>query len=441
MSACSEAFHSLRPCAILVVGVGVAGSMPAHGIGTACFVATVAGKEYIVKIYNCLLCHGEDKFNLLSVSQTLRTRRNTITFSADKSKVQVMGSGNAKDVSLALEENDGLYELSLSPLYMDDSRLDSLPSLDLTLDNDPTLWNKGKQSSVPGNMKSPTKLGIWHCKVLWIARKVGLQGTQLDYDEHLNEFCDSYLVPPSQPKARRTYRSGETSDMTELSLRFMGIGTDRLAETLKRSKGLTPPSKEKGDNKFEVPPLYFPQGKWKAGKTPRVVKGKVENIHQASVAEVCFTDTFETKDNKHRYGDVFSIRSRKKVGWAFDEFCCRHFVPLILIRDNISENIGGALMEECHRRGVKSSFSCPYTPQQKFSEGYLGRITTMASFAMVLSGAPLFMWRWAILCAAFINNITATFYQKEKIWATPWEITHGESFPDSSIVVPFGCAA
>jgi hypothetical protein len=240
--------------------------------------------------------------------------------------------------------------------------------------------------------------------------------------------------------------------MAELSLRFMGIGTDRLEQTLKRSRGLVPPIKEKGKNKSIVPPLFFPQGKWKAGKTPRVVKGKVENLHQASVAEACFTDTFETKDNKYRYGqvfvdyrsrygDVFPIRSRKKVGWAFGEFCCRHFVPLILIRDNISENIGGSLMEECHRRGVKSSFSCPYTPQQNYSEGYLGRITTMASFAMVLSGAPLFMWRWAIICAAFINNITATYYKKEQVWATPWEVTHGEPFPDSSIVVPFGCAA
>jgi hypothetical protein len=201
-----------------------------------------------------------------------------------------------------------------------------------------------------------------------------------------------------------------------------------------------------------VPPLYFLQGKWKAGKTPRVAKGKVENLHQASVAEVCFTDTFETEDNKYRYGqvfvdyrscygDVFPIRSRKKVGWAFGEFCCRQFVPLILIRDDISENIGGALMEECHRRGVKSAFSCPYTPKQNYSEGYLGHITTMSSFAMVLSGAPLFMWRWAILCAAFINNIAATYYKKEQIWATPWEVTHGEVFPDSSIVVPFGCAA
>ena len=98
-------------------------------------------------------------------------------------------------------------------------------------------------------------------------------------------------------------------------------------------------------------------------------------------------------------------------------------------------------MEECHRMGVKSSFSCPYTPQQNYSEGYLGRITTMASFAMVLSGAPLFMWRWAVICAAFINNITATYFKKEQVWATPWEVTHGEPFPDSSIVIPFGCAA
>ena len=75
MSACSEAFHTLRPCAILVVGV--AGSMPAHGIGTACFVASAGGKEQIIKIHNCLLCHGEDKFNLLSVSQTLRSRAST----------------------------------------------------------------------------------------------------------------------------------------------------------------------------------------------------------------------------------------------------------------------------------------------------------------------------------------------------------------------------
>ncbi len=50
-----------------------------------------------------------------------------------------------------------------------------------------------------------------------------------------------------------------------------------------------------------------------------------------------------------------------------------------------------------------------------YAEGYLGRITTMASFAMVLSGAPVFMWRWAIQCAVFINNIAATYFKKEKV--------------------------
>ena len=107
----------------------------------------------------------------------------------------------------------------------------------------------------------------------------------------------------------------------------------------------------------------------------------------------------------------------------------------------IGDSLREALMEECHKRGVKSCFSSPYKPQQDYAEGYIGRITTMASFAMVLSGAPLWMWRWAIQCGAFINNITATHYRKEGIWGTPWELQHGEPFPDSSIVVPFGCGA
>ena len=69
MCACSEAFHTLRACAIIVVSV--AGSMPAHGIGTACFIVTRNVKEHILKVHNCLFCHGEDSFNLFSVSQML----------------------------------------------------------------------------------------------------------------------------------------------------------------------------------------------------------------------------------------------------------------------------------------------------------------------------------------------------------------------------------
>ena len=89
MCACSEAFHTLRPCAIVVVGV--AGSMPVHGIGTAHFIVKQGDKEYVVRIHNCLLCHGEDRFNLISVSKVLRTRKIAVTFSADESCLEING--------------------------------------------------------------------------------------------------------------------------------------------------------------------------------------------------------------------------------------------------------------------------------------------------------------------------------------------------------------
>jgi hypothetical protein len=63
----------------------------------------------------------------------------------------------------------------------------------------------------------------------------------------------------------------------------------------------------------------------------------------------------------------------------------------------------------------------------------------MASFGMVYSGAPLFMWVWAVKTSVFIDHIMASFYSTQKVWATPYELVHGELFPDASVVVPFGC--
>jgi hypothetical protein len=112
----------------------------------------------------------------------------------------------------------------------------------------------------------------------------------------------------------------------------------------------------------------------------------------------------------------------------------------MLVRDNIGENVGGDLLSECLIRSVQSAFICPHTPCQDHADGYLGgRVTSMGSFAMVYAGAPLFMWRWAIVSATFINNITASFYSVEKTWAQPCQLVHGEPFPDSSIVMPWGC--
>jgi hypothetical protein len=95
------------------------------------------GIEQILKIHNCLLCHGEDGFNLVSASQMLRTRQNEVTFSADDSRMELTNKGMS--TTFGLHEKEGLYELEVSPLYADDDRKNTLPSWDLTLEDDPLL--------------------------------------------------------------------------------------------------------------------------------------------------------------------------------------------------------------------------------------------------------------------------------------------------------------
>ncbi len=49
MCSCADAFAEIRACAVVVVGV--AGSLPIHGVGTACFlVLDSLGEE---RILNC----------------------------------------------------------------------------------------------------------------------------------------------------------------------------------------------------------------------------------------------------------------------------------------------------------------------------------------------------------------------------------------------------
>jgi hypothetical protein len=90
---------------------------------------------------------------------------------------------------------------------------------------------------------------------------------------------------------------------------------------------------------------------------------------------------------------------------------------------------GGSLLKELRDRNVQRAFICPHRSQQNFAESYIGRITVMESFGVVFAGAPLLMWVHAIKAAAFINNITATFYSKTGVWATPYELVHGSVFP------------
>jgi hypothetical protein len=118
------------------------------------------------------------------------------------------------------------------------------------LADDNKLWDEGGPTSAYVGMRAPSKFGIWKRRMIWTTCKIGIQGIQQgqEYEESLQEFCHLKFVAPSQPAARKTYRVTEVQDMAELSLRFMGVGTDRLRHTLERSRGLTPVTKKKGEN-------------------------------------------------------------------------------------------------------------------------------------------------------------------------------------------------
>ncbi len=231
LCSCSSAFESIRPCAIIVVGI--AGSMPVHGIGTATFLVRVGDKDVIFKIFNCLLCHGEEGFNLLSVSQLLRNQQNMLMFSQGQSGLQI--TKNGKVTTIPLQEVDGLFEILGSPVSMKDKRLGSLPTYELTLDEDPGLFHEDEECTPIMIMKSPSKLGKWRRTVLWMGTK---SISTVDYDEKLKDFCRTYFSPISQTQTRKTYHIDEVADMQDLSIRYMGVGRDRLVQTLKDREAL-----------------------------------------------------------------------------------------------------------------------------------------------------------------------------------------------------------
>ena len=438
MCSCSSAFVDMVPCEIEITGV--AGSLQVYGCGTALFlVDDDSGQPFLLRIHNCL--YGQGQFNLLSVSQMCQNSHHVVDFNIDSPALIFSSTvrSRSRQIRLPLFLEDGLFALSAIPFQLDDSRFSSLRKVDVTLDG---VFR-------PSDNPSANR---WNSKIL-VSTNPGacfLVATQRDYDYNLQSFCSNFLAPPDIPVSRRQYDPNIVADMSDLTTRFLGLGADRLKRTVELSNGLRTPASKVGSN---VPPTrpFFPQGRWAEGKTPRVSKNKVGSSFTASPGESVFTDTFESGDSKFAYGqayfdmashwgDVFPLRSRNDVGQSFADFCCRNWVPLYLVRDNIGENVGGSLLDECRLRNVKSLYICPRHPQQNYAEGYLGRVTAMASFAMVFSGAPLFMWIFAIRTAVFISNISASYYSKQKIWSTPYFLIHGEHFPDASVVVPFGCA-
>jgi hypothetical protein len=279
-------------------------------------------------------------------------------------------SGSRRTARIPLDLDDSLFGVEVEPLQVDDpTQVRPLPKFDVT---------PGGMFRV-GNLQAETN---WQFRIIAVSTQSAriLASPSCGYDEKLVSFCDAFLAPPSIPPSRRQYDKSSVADMAQLSIRFLGAGTDRLRHTIGISKGLS-----------RVPALNFPQGRWKSGKTPKVSKGKIGHLKYAGIGEVVFTDTFESGDSKYhygqafvdlvsQYGDVIPLKSRNDVGQSVTDFCSRNWVPLFLVRDNIGENVGGSIMDECCERNIKNCFICPHHPQQNLAEGYLGRVTTTHGF-------------------------------------------------------------
>jgi hypothetical protein len=153
--------------------VGIAGSLPIFGIGTAVFALTLkGGTEILVRIHNCLYSFGE--FNLLSVSQMRTIRRNLLDLSLHAPRIRLHSSvednGDNKKtfVDLPLEIEDGLYAIAMEPISSDDSRYLSSQIFDITPPGDYTPLNQ-KMGGHDGGTKSTRQM--WTTMVMTVSGK------------------------------------------------------------------------------------------------------------------------------------------------------------------------------------------------------------------------------------------------------------------------------
>ncbi len=357
---CSSAFMDLTPCQVEITGV--AGSLQIYGCGTALFlVEDASGQSFLLQVHNCLYGHGQ--FNLLSVSQFCQIAHNSVDLNLESPSLLFFSGMKKRELRLPLILEDGLFAISASPFPLDDPRFSSLRKCEAT----------------PGGAFCPSDNTFhrWNSKVLVSANHGArfLVAQHCDYDYNLQSYCGNFLAPPSIPSSRRQYDPTVKGDMDDLTTRFLGLGLDRLKRTIELSNGLATPASKFTSKIQDIKP-FFPHGRWSEGKTPKVSKGKIGSLLHASIGEVVFTDTFESGDSRYRYGqayfdlashwgDVFPLRSRNDVGLSFVDFCCRNWIPLYLVRDNIGENVGGSLLEECRSEAPLSALAIPNKTMQK----------------------------------------------------------------------------
>jgi hypothetical protein len=141
--------------------------------------------------------------------------------------------------------DDGLYALILEPISSEDPRLLTSEIFHMT---SPEHYVPLTQKSVQTDGKSKLTRQIWATMVVPSASPHGriftLAGS-LDFHTELLSFSDHFLAPAGLPPSRKQFDTSSAKDMSDLSIRFLGGGTDRILHTVSISNGLSkPPSKK-----------------------------------------------------------------------------------------------------------------------------------------------------------------------------------------------------
>jgi hypothetical protein len=218
--------------------------------------------------------------------------------------------GKRKFIDILLVMDDGLYAVTMEPVSSEDPRLLTSQIFDVT---PPGEYTPPSQKLVRSGDLSKVVRQTWTKMVSSGAQSTGriftLAGS-LDFHSELASFSDKFLAPAGLPPSRRQFDLTNSADMSELSVRFLGGGTDRILHTVGISNGLAkPPSKKH----VRVPPLNFHQGNMKEFKTPRVSKDLVGHLKTAAIGEALYTDTFYTGDHK------FHMRKSSWIGYRVTE--------------------------------------------------------------------------------------------------------------------------
>jgi hypothetical protein len=127
LCSCFDAFLNLKACAVQVIGIS--GSLPIFGVGTALFIVSNWQGEEAVLIHNCPLSEG-GAFNLVSVSQLQASGGNSVSFDREVSSIRLQSGTGVFHLPLDLQ--DGLYNFQASPLHINDERYVTLPRYALT---------------------------------------------------------------------------------------------------------------------------------------------------------------------------------------------------------------------------------------------------------------------------------------------------------------------